>query len=44
MNETSRLLIKNGKFKEALLILTKCEEMLEVKDLLNKLLLLLINF
>ena len=30
MNETARLLIKNGKFKEALLILTKCEEMLEV--------------
>ena len=30
MNETARLLIKNGKFKEALLILLKCEEMLEV--------------
>lgn len=30
MNETARLLIKNGKFKEALLILSKCEEILEV--------------
>ena len=30
MNEASRTLIKKGKFKEALKILAKCEEILEV--------------
>lgn len=32
MNEASRTLIKKGKFKEALKILAKCEEILEVKE------------
>ena len=35
MNESSLVLIKKGKFKEALKVLSKCEEILEV-DLLSK--------
>ena len=34
MNEASRALIKKGKFKEALKILAKCEEILEVKGII----------